>query len=71
VTTILNYLKQLWIQQPVRVVLYTILTGLVGVLLVKYGIDGATGDLIDAIVAALLGVPATELVRSQVKPTKA
>jgi hypothetical protein len=65
----LTYLKSLWAMEPVRSVLYTVLTGLVGILLIKAGFTSNVGDLIDAIIAAVLGIPATEIVRSQVWPS--
>lgn len=63
-----SYLKTLWSEEPVRATLYTVLSGLVAVLLVRFGVDGSVGDVIDAVIAVALGVPTAELVRSQVKP---
>lgn len=64
----LSFLKKLWAQEPVRIAVDSALVGVVGVLAVKYGIDGNTSDLIDAGIAALLGVPAAEVARTQVSP---
>lgn len=65
----LTYLKGLWAMEPVRSTLYTILAGLVAVLLTKAGLNSNVGDLIDALIATLLGIPATEIIRSQVWPS--
>lgn len=64
----LTYLKSLWTMEPVRSTLYTILAGLVAILLAKAGLNSNVGDLLDAIIATLLGIPATEIIRSQVWP---
>ncbi|WP_157186542.1 hypothetical protein [Nocardia jiangxiensis] len=51
---------------PVRSVLYTIIVGIVAVVFAKFGISDTAA--IDALIAIVLGVPATELIRSQVTP---
>lgn len=61
-----NYLKGLWAMNPVRTVLYTIIAGIVAVVFAKFGFTGTAE--IDALIALVLGVPATELIRSQVTP---
>lgn len=64
-----DYLHMIWTMEPVRAIMYTVLTSVITILGVKYAfLDGDTRDLIDAVVAAVLGIPATALMRSQVDP---
>ncbi|WP_040829808.1 hypothetical protein [Nocardia jiangxiensis] len=62
----LPLVKKLWSEEPVRLAVDGALAAVVGVLAVKFGIDGNTTDLIDAGIAVVLGVSGAEVARSQV-----
>ncbi len=58
--------------EPVRAIVYPLLAILIGALVAKGTITSSLGDVITAIVTALIGVSATEVTRAKVSPvTKA
>ncbi|WP_227979993.1 hypothetical protein [Nocardia spumae] len=54
--------------EPVRVIVYPLLVALIGALVAKGTIDSSLGDIVTAIVAALVGIPAAEVARAKVTP---
>lgn len=56
------------VREPVRVYVYGAGSVVVGILLARGLISGAEAPLWTALLALLLGVPATEAARSQVSP---
>ena len=57
--------------EPVRAIVWPLLAILVGALVAKGTITSSLGDVITAIVAALVGVPAAEAARAKVTPVSA
>ena len=55
--------------EPVRAIVYPLLAILIGALIAKGVITSSMGDVITAIVTALVGVPAAEAARVKVTPT--
>lgn len=64
VTKLLDVIRS----EPIRTILYPLLVILVGTLLAKGGISEFSADTIIAVVAAVLGIPATEIARRNVTP---
>jgi len=54
--------------EPVRTILYPLVVILFGVLVTRGIIDSSTAGILAAVVAALLGVTATETARAKVVP---
>lgn len=54
--------------EPIRAVLWPVLLGLVGYLVVRGAVDQFSADMIVAILAAVLGIPAAEVARAKVTP---
>ncbi|MBO0878933.1 MAG: hypothetical protein J2P17_00805 [Mycobacterium sp.] len=61
----INFIKNLWAKQPVRTALYTILSAVVGLLVVQGGLDSNLTEIITGVLALLFGVPVTEAVQRQ------
>ncbi len=58
------------VSEPVRVYVYTLLSAVLGALVVYGVVDANAVPVIMAVVTAALAVPAVELVRSKVSPVR-
>ncbi|MCC3333603.1 hypothetical protein [Nocardia abscessus] len=54
--------------EPIRALLWPVLVGIAGYLVVRGVVDQFSADMIVAIVAAILGIPAAEVARTKVTP---
>jgi uncharacterized membrane protein YjjB (DUF3815 family) len=54
--------------EPIRALLWPVLVGIAGYLVVRGALDQFSADMIVAIVAAVLGIPAAEVARAKVTP---
>lgn len=54
--------------EPVRALLWPVLVGIAGYLVVRGVVDEFSADMIVAILAAVLGIPAAEAARAKVTP---
>jgi uncharacterized membrane protein YjjB (DUF3815 family) len=54
--------------EPIRALLWPVLVGIAGYLVVRGVVDQFSADMIVAIVAAVLGIPAAEVARAKVTP---
>jgi hypothetical protein len=54
--------------EPVRALLWPVLVGIAGYLVVRGAVDKFSADMILVLVAAILGVPAAEIARAKVTP---
>jgi hypothetical protein len=54
--------------EPVRALLWPVLVGIAGYLVVRGVVDEFSADMIVAILAAVLGIPAAEVARAKVTP---
>lgn len=61
-------LSNLFAREPVRIVEYTVLTAVVGMLVAKGAVSADASQYLLAALAALLGIPAVEVARNQVRP---
>ncbi|WP_454199604.1 phage holin [Nocardia sp. Marseille-Q1738] len=64
VNAVLNAVRS----EPIRTILYPLLAILVGTLVARGTVDQSMGDIITAVIAAVLGIPAAEIARSKVSP---
>lgn len=64
----MDFLKSLRANEPLRTTVYPMLVFLAGMLVATGKIDLDTSNLVLGIIAAVLGVGATEVARSQVTP---
>ncbi|WP_280248754.1 hypothetical protein [Nocardia abscessus] len=54
--------------EPVRALLWPVLVGIAGYLVVRGAVDEFSADMILVILAAVLGIPAAEVARAKVTP---
>lgn len=54
--------------EPIRALLWPVLVGIAGYLVVRGAVDQFSADMILVIVAAILGIPAAEAARAKVTP---
>lgn len=54
--------------EPIRALLWPVLVGIAGYLVVRGVVDQFSADMILVIVAAVLGIPAAEAARAKVTP---
>ncbi|MGV9540936.1 hypothetical protein ACWDSF_06385 [Nocardia beijingensis] len=54
--------------EPIRALLWPVLVGIAGYLVVRGVVDQFSADMILVIVAAILGIPAAEVARAKVTP---
>ncbi|MEU2013117.1 hypothetical protein [Nocardia sp. NPDC019302] len=54
--------------EPIRALLWPVLVGIAGYLVVRGVVDQFSADMIVAIIAAVLGIPAAEVARAKVTP---
>ncbi|WP_043735635.1 hypothetical protein [Nocardia asiatica] len=54
--------------EPIRVLLWPVLVGIAGYLVVRGVVDEFSADMILVILAAVLGIPAAEVARTKVTP---
>ncbi|WP_159840222.1 hypothetical protein [Nocardia sp. CY41] len=54
--------------EPIRALLWPVLVGIAGYLVVRGVVDQFSADMILVIVAAVLGIPAAEVARAKVTP---
>jgi hypothetical protein len=54
--------------EPVRALLWPVLVGIAGYLVVRGVVDEFSADMILVILAAVLGIPAAEVARAKVTP---